>query len=290
MKRELHFVNVMAGLGNQFYMFAYADYLVRQGKNVKLYIPNNHGVGDTKDRTKRNINVDIPNALHFDFTTHFHTALIERSCFAYKVFRRILLHRHIEPPKEWATYHSINNISFKPYNYHIGYFQSHHYISDDFRKKLSEVVGNLCSNQEKFTINSNDVALHIRRGDFLTASEIYHKIDTAYYTKALKELSNRIDIGKIFIFSDDFEVIKAEIEEISKIAQVVLVEGQSVLEDMNTLRQFQNYVLGNSTFAWWGAMLSIYQKPNVFVPKTPWKVEMQNASPYFPDWVQIENV
>lgn len=290
MKRELHFVNVMAGLGNQFYMFAYADYLARQGKNVKLYVPNNHSTGDTKDRTKRNINIDIPKALNFNFTNHFHTTLIERSCFAYKVFRRILLHRHIEPHKEWAVFHPINHYSFGMYNYHIGYFQSHHYIADDFRKKLSEVVGNLCSNQEKFTINSNDVALHIRRGDFLTASEIYHKIDTTYYIKALKELSNKMDIGKIFIFSDDFDAIKAEIEEISKIAQVVLVEGQSVLEDMNTLRQFQNYVLGNSTFAWWGAMLSIHQKPNVFVPKTPWKVEMQNASPYFPDWVQIENV
>lgn len=185
--KEIHLVNIMAmaGLGNQFYMFAYADYLARQGKNVELYIPNLYNIGDTKDRTQRNIDLKIPKKIGLPILEGYVDLFLRRRLVG-KLWRKLFLHNHIEPPKEWAVFHPINKHSFGIYNYHIGYFQSHHYISDDFRKKLSEAVGNLCSNQEKFTINSNDVALHIRRGDFLTASELYHKIDTTYYIKALK--------------------------------------------------------------------------------------------------------
>ena len=53
------------------------------------------------------------------------------------------------------------------------------------------------------------------------------------------------------------------------------------------LQQFSNFVIGNSTFSWWAAMLS--NANNIVVPKTPWKVEMENMTPFPPNWIKIEN-
>ena len=53
------------------------------------------------------------------------------------------------------------------------------------------------------------------------------------------------------------------------------------------LQQFSNFVIGNSTFSWWAAILS--DATNVVVPKKPWKVSMKEMSLYPNDWILIEN-
>jgi len=79
--------------------------------------------------------------------------------------------------------------------------------------------------------------------------------------------------------------IKEDIKTIAENYEVVLVEGQSVLADFALLQKFTNFVIGNSTFAWWGAMLA--NASNVIVPKKPWKIEMENMSPYPDNWTTI---
>ena len=60
-----------------------------------------------------------------------------------------------------------------------------------------------------------------------------------------------------------------------------------MLEDFVMLQQFSNFVIGNSTFSWWAAILS--DATNVVVPKKPWKVSMKEMSLYPNDWILIEN-
>ena len=53
------------------------------------------------------------------------------------------------------------------YNLHIGYFQSYQYISEDFLKRASKAIDTLAPKKQSFSISRQDVAVHIRRGDFL---------------------------------------------------------------------------------------------------------------------------
>lgn len=285
-----------AGLGNQFYYLAYCDYLKHCGfKTVKLLNVGPKKYGDTKDRTKRNLILEIPEKLDLqrvNLIGRIYLVLLRMSSWPfYEQFWSKFFRLHQEDDLAWSKFVPIENLKLAKYNIHIGSFQSYHYISNDFIKGLSSVVDDF-NRQLVYSITKDDVAIHIRRGDFLTfgAGQIYNIISGDYYLKGLEYLKSKNPINRIYIFSDDFENIKEEITLISdKYKDVFLVENQTVMEDLNTLRQFTNYILSNSTFSWWGAILSCNKNANVIVPKTPWKKGMENASPYFPSWIQIEN-
>lgn len=288
------YVFLQGGLGNQLYMLAYADYLKQQGyTNVKmLTLPLKENSGDTKDKKKRFLLTDIPKKLGIDVISFFHRyiySLIIRlpKIPMYKNLWSKFIKLHIEPQNEWAVFHpEIHKLGF--INIHIGYFQAHQYISNAFREQLKAIF-NTIQIGKTYSITEQDVAVHIRRGDFLTNGNenIFNKIELPYYLEGLQKISENVNIGKIYIFSDDFDAIAEDINTIRKQYKIELVEGQSVLEDFVMLQQFSNFVIGNSTFSWWAAILS--DATNVVVPKKPWKVSMKEMSLYPNDWILIEN-
>jgi hypothetical protein len=295
MKKRQYILFRKAGLGNQLYYCAYCDYLKRSGfEKVKLLNIAPKEQGDTYDKNRRNLILEIPQKLGLERVNllgRFYLALLNyRKWPFYKRIWSKIFKIHMEPDLEWATYLPFEEENWAMYNIHVGSFQSHLYISSSFCRTLSSIIGELMSSI-KYEILENDVAMHIRRGDFLTFMDgtIYNVIDIDYYIRALEYLESKIRVENIYIFSDDFDSIQTELSILRNRYNVIPVEEQTVLEDMNLLRFFSNYILGNSTFAWWGAMLSMENNPTVIVPKTPWKKGMQNASPYFPKWIQLEN-
>lgn len=289
-----NYVLLQAGLGNQLYMLSYAYYLKKQGfSNVKMIaFPHKNNKGDTKDRNKRSLLTELPIELGIELSYFAHkyilSALIRiQKIPLYKSIWSKIVNIQKEPKNEWAIY-KIATPKIALWSYHIGYYQAHQYISEEFKQKVRTVIRTLVPNNPSYTITENDVAVHIRRGDFLTyGSEIYSKIEIPYYLKALEILKNNLKIENIYIFSDDFKAIKEDIQKINELYNIVLVEEQSVLEDFALLQQFSNFAIGNSTFAWWAAMLATAK--NVIVPKKPWKFEMNNMSPYPKKWTQLEN-
>ena len=205
----------------------------------------------------------------------------------YKTLWSKIVKLDLEPAKEWAVFHSI--VAEALFNIHIGYYQACQYVSENFKQQVRDAIINIVPDNTTYTINKNDVAVHIRRGDFFTNGNenIYSRIEVSYYLKALALISDKIKIRKVYIFSDDFKALKKDIDKISELYNIELVKGQSVLEDFAMLQKFSNFAIGNSTFAWWGAMLA--ETTNIIVPKTPWKIEMKDMNPYPENWILIEN-
>lgn len=168
-----------------------------------------------------------------------------------------------------------------------------------FLEKVSKILSGMVANENKYSITPDDIAIHLRRGDYLTVNkrfrdiqkeELFYILDADYYLRGLDIISEkRGKINKVHIFSDDFPNIQNEIRIISEKYDVVLVEGQSVLQDITTMKKFNNYVLANSTFAWWGAMLSEFPKPLVVVPEKTLNIEddSKDHSQYPPEWIKL---
>lgn len=311
MQHCYQYVHWHGGLGNQLYMLAFADYLSRQTQSaVYLVVSKLDEVGDTYNTNARQYLLEFPQQLGFEVITtkEMQNQIAQPIWYkwANSVRKRVAKilgkpYRPVysywewnEPKKEWASFFALEKmLPNKPYQHrtYYGYFQSYHYIANDFITKVAQVVNHLtASSRLAFDIQKQDVAIHIRRGDFLSHSTIYRKIELNYYLNGLAYLSQHIPIQKVYIFSDDFENIQTEIAVIAEHYEVVLVQGQRVLQDMALLNQFQNYVLGNSTFAWWGAMLSKFgDDTQVVVPEKPWVEVQEKASAYLPHWVVLPN-
>lgn len=291
--KQRNYVLLQGGLGNQLYILSYAFYLKKQRvENVKMIAFPQKTKGDTKDKNKRNLLTELPEKLDLklSYVPKYLLAVLKRlqKLPLYKSLWSKIVNIDIEPLKEWAVYHSVSNntVIFK---FYIGFYQAYQYITAEFKEQIRTATQELVSYNFPYVISKNDIAIHIRRGDFLTNGndQIFNKIELPYYLKGLNILSEKINIGKLYIFSDDFEAIKEDIQKINNLYEVILVEGQSVLDDFVLLQQFSNFVIGNSTFAWWAAMLSNAQ--NVVVPQKPWKITMEAMSPYPPHWTLLQN-
>ena len=292
--KQTNYVLLQGGLGNQLYMLSYAFSLKMYGfPNIKMLAFSQKNKGDTNDKSKRNLLTELPEELGFklSYIPHKYILSVLKRLSYLPLYKKIwskIINIDIEPITEWAVYRSITKNQAIS-NLHIGFYQAHQYVSEAFKQQVKKCIQELVPGYSPYSICQNDVAVHIRRGDFLTNGyeNIYNKIEIPFYLKALSKLSNNIEINKVYVFSDDFKAIQDELKKISEQYTIVLVEKQTVLEDFALLQQFSNFAIGNSTFAWWAALLA--NTKNVIVPQKPWKIEMKEMSPYPEEWVQIEN-
>lgn len=92
--------------------------------------------------------------------------------------------------------------------------------------------------------------IHIRRGDFLWASESFHGVmSLEYYKKAIAYIRTRNDKMKFFVFSDDPDWCRGTF-----MGQDV-VGTDSAVEDMFLMSLCDNAIIANSSFSWWAAWL-----------------------------------
>ena len=175
-----------------------------------------------------------------------------------------------------------------------GYFQSYHYVSADFRRRVGQFL-NLhatsvdLAREYASMIQPEDVAIHLRRGDFVALQHTGIQLFGAeHYAKGLALQAQQQPIGRVFVFSDDFDVIGEELGLLVDNYQLVLVKGLTPLQDLFLLTCFRRYVLANSTFSWWGALCSKYgNEVKVVVPKKPLLISYPEDSYFPPSWEQI---
>ena len=121
--------------------------------------------------------------------------------------------------------------------------------------------------------------LHVRRGDYLQFSDIHYNLPQAYYESALTLLNH----NKILVFSDD-PMWCATQPWLSKYTIVSEPDELSTLMMMASCKK--GAIIANSTFSWWGAVLSGCDK--VFYPSS-W---ISGANPdLFPQsWTRVSSL
>lgn len=105
------------------------------------------------------------------------------------------------------------------------------------------------------------IAISIRRGDYVDNPN-YELLPIRYYLGALlKYFPDFRDNYNLVIFSDDVEYCKLHFK---CLGNVFYAEGDA-MEQHTFMRQCDNFILSNSTFAYWGAKLA--KSAKVIVPK-----------------------
>ncbi len=135
---------------------------------------------------------------------------------------------------------------------------------------------------------SNSVALHIRRGDYITnkaAASIYGVCDLNYYQRAIDFVRTKIKNPRFFVFSDDTEWAKNNFSK-DEFLVVDQNRGKDSCWDMYLISMCTSAIISNSTFSWWGAWLG--EGDGHVIAPNKWFINRENN--IVPArWVKISN-
>ena len=255
-------VRVTGGLGNQMFQYAMYKSLEKKGKLVKLdsksfyetkkehngyelerifdIKPNKPSKEDLEKFNENNINI---------------LDKIKRKVFGDKKF--------VYDTQEYVFNKNIYKLKNSYLN---GYWQSIKYfegIEEDIRKdfQFKKVLDNKNLEILNEIENSNSVSIHIRRGDYMTPENynMYGCIATPkYYKKAIKLIEEKIENPTFFVFSNDMEWVKKNID---------INSGDDSYKDMQLMSKCKHNIIANSSFSWWGAWLNANKNKIVVAPK-----------------------
>ncbi len=256
------------GLGNQMFQYALGQTLaLKNHDTLKLDIRNY-----TPDNTFRSYKLK-----HFAITAAIATpeeiARIKRDWPVISRFVRAFKIRILRQ----------ESVSFKPAilektgdQYLEGYWQSERYFQDsasvirrDFT--LKEPLGpGAATVAAQIAATAAPVSLHVRRGDYASDAKVNAMFGTCspnYYRRALKLIRERVPTAHFFVFSDDIEWVKQQLE---LGPDAVFVSNKTTLQDYEELYLMSlchHHIIANSSFSWWGAWLDPRPDKIVIAPR-----------------------
>ena len=175
-----------------------------------------------------------------------------------------------------------------------GYWQSELFFKSHAKTISKEFtfIKPLSVDNSKFMQRSQDrtlVSVHIRRGDYLSASNLNQRAicDLDYYLQAAQLIKQKITHPTFVIFSDDLSWCKQNIHLGKNQIFVDWNQADSV-QDLQLMTRCQHHIIVNSTFSWWGAWLNPSQKKIVVSPKIWLNNPALNTTDVIPKtWIKI---
>ena len=163
-----------------------------------------------------------------------------------------------------------------------GYYQSEKYFLD--------VAAEL---RQEFTLREplaipeypNSVAVHVRRGDYLTWAAASHgALPLDYYLRAANYLVDRFQGLKFYVFTDDPEWARQNF----RFPHPFSVIHKTPHEDLMIMSKCRHAIIANSSFSWWGAWLGADKTGTVIAPKDWFKTTEYDSRDIVPErWVKM---
>lgn len=296
-------VRFSGGLGNQLFQFAAAKALeTKFGGNLIIddsYYDNQPG----KD-TFRKLEIFQFNVQYARMSNRKEKNNTRKKALALKILARIpggnssyvlrKITRLIHVYNEDAF---ICNMKARENDYVIGYFQNYSFLKesiDTIHQQFTlapEVDAEMRSLSSYRVINQheNTVAVHIRRGDYVTnasASAFHGLCDVDYYKKSIELITFRTTEPKFIFFSDDIAWVKETFFWVPDAYFVENAGSTSSAVDMYLMSLCKHNIIANSTYSWWGAVLNINPEKIVICPER-WTLNDSIGQLYVDGWIKL---
>jgi Glycosyl transferase family 11 len=139
--------------------------------------------------------------------------------------------------------------------------------------------------------STNAVSIHVRRGDYVsnpTTTAFHGVCGVEWYQKALEEIENKVDDPTYFVFSDDYEWAKANLNFKSNMVFVPPSPDGKEAQDMYVMSLCQHNIIANSSFSWWAAWLNANPQKIVIGPEKWFASGPQKTDDLIPaQWIRI---
>jgi len=241
-----HQVIFRGGLGNQLFCL-FHSYKVAIDQKNKVYINlTNYALSNRRDRSFE-LNTLYPKLLE-DF--EISTSKFSKYLFFYsRIFEKFFLKNLPDRLPGDKSF----KINYFPNKYiHSGYFQKINNSKLDsnslklIKKKLTPYI---------FCEKNNNLAIHIRRGDYLNKKHSIHGIiDQKFLFQASKKLLKNEEFGGITIFSDSPELIDINFfKTLNK--NITIDKGGDPVMVFKRMANHKGLIASNSSFSLWAGIL-----------------------------------
>ena len=149
-------------------------------------------------------------------------------------------------------------------------------IREDFsfsKLDISDETANLIRELE----DSESVAVHVRRGDFVGKS-VFDICGPKYFHRAIEHVRSRLEAPRFFFFSDDIAWCQENFVAKDFIHTAVPQSRIEPLNDMRLMSLCKHNVTSNSSFSWWSAWLNDNPEKIVVTPSVWFR---EQADPIF---------
>jgi hypothetical protein len=268
---------LQGGLGNQLFQWSTAKSL-SHSLNVPLKINTSlyHSGGDKRNFTLNTVIKNVDEVcqnrdLRFSTSTHKVAKYL-------RYFSRQILINDTNIEQMCNDNMRSKNLIMK------GYFQN--YVAfDNIRTNIIKQFKNNSVLQQKKS-HLLQVAIHVRRTDYLELKNIYTILDQQYYINACNLFVNKFPEAYFFLIGDDKEFMKNLVKSLRIIGfncEIPELPTNDDIADFEFMRQCGGHIIANSTFSWWAA----YSAPGtrfVVAPKQWFSSGLKRSFDYPKTW------
>ncbi len=296
---------LISGLGNQLLQYAIGRQLSII-KEVPLKL-------DTSFFTDQNLrsykldhfNIDAQVAIESDINPFKkeikrYQDLHQQTSISAKVYRKlepVFFPKHTKNYFKESTWWILEPNIFKtPKDVYIdGYWQHYKYFENmpaqifkelTFKEPLNGEAENW---QSRIKNDPFSVAVHIRRGDYVTdsgANYLMGVLPLTYYQKAINYMEQKVLSPTFYFFSDDLDWVKQHVKTNSL---NYYVYNNPDYIDLKLMQNCSHNIIANSTFSWWGAVLNSNPHKVIIAPDKWSAIEDVNRNIHlqFPTWIKL---
>lgn len=273
-------VNLKGGLGNQMFQYALGYILARKNKlplSLDLRFLKENLKNPPKGYVVREFDLDL-----FGLEPHTPSRLellkVGMLFGRYSIRRKILLLLYqlkilviVERSRKFDE--SVLNVKKKNI-YLDGYWQSEKYFKE-FRSEILEIFSfektkNFSGNKEFIDALdlANSICINVRRGDFVGSKE-HDTVGMDFYHDSIERFRQWMGVDPhLYVFSDDINWCSENFRMYDRVTYMGDDRrGDRHFNYLYLMSIFNNFIIPNSTFAWWGAWLARSRDKVVIAPK-----------------------
>lgn len=260
-------IKIIGGLGNQ--MFQYAFYKSLQSRGIKVYADLSDYENDAPHNGYElervfNISMKKPGKFLLNlFIPH------QRKWIFRKLKRVLRLKKTYKVEENEFRFHPsfLKNTN----RYYIGYWQNEGYFQEVAKQikhifSFPEITEKKNKDILKQILNTESVALHVRRGDYLKDPKLGGICNLEYYEHAILNIKSKIKNPVFFVFSDEIDWCKQNLK-LDNATFIDWNKANNSYIDMQLMSNCKHNIIANSSFSWWGAWLNDNRNKIIIAPK-----------------------
>jgi hypothetical protein len=161
-----------------------------------------------------------------------------------------------------------------------GYWQTEKYFKHIRKELLSEITLKNPYSQDAeilsraIAASATSVAIHVRHGDYITdpqANTVLGVCSPEYYHRAIETIQQKVHDPHFFIFSDDIEWAKDNLNLDPTMTTYVSGIGLKDEEELMLMSECKHDIIANSSFSWWSAWLNPNTQKIIIAPRAWFK-------------------